>query len=73
MLNLMSIIAGLVALAIALVGLVPLLGWLNWLAVFVGVIGLALGLLSSRTGGRNLAILVLIVACVRLSLGGGII
>lgn len=72
MLNILSILIGLFALVFAIPGLVPLLGWMNWMAVFVGVIGLVVGVLSSKTTGRNLNIVVLIVAAVRLSLGGGI-
>ena len=71
MLNILSIFVGLVALVFALPGLIPLLGWLNWLAVFIGVIGLAIGALSSHNAGRNLNIAVLIVAAIRLTLGGG--
>lgn len=71
MLNILSILVGLVALIFAIPGLIPLLGWLNWLAVFIGVIGLAIGALSSHNSGRNLNIAVLIVAAIRLSLGGG--
>lgn len=73
MLNILSILIGIVALVFALPGLIPLLGWLNWLAVFIGVVGLAVGALSSSNAGRNLNIVVLIVAAVRLTLGGGFI
>lgn len=73
MLNILSILIGLFALIFAIPGLIPLLGWMNWLAVIIGVIGLLVGVLSSKTGGRNLNIVVLIVAAIRLSIGGGII
>lgn len=73
MLNILSIIIGLIALVFAIPGLIPLLGWLNWLAVFIGVIGLAVGALSSSNGGRNFNIIVLIVAGLRLFVGGGFI
>ena len=71
MFNILSILVGLVALVFAIPGLIPLLGWLNWLAVIIAVIGLAIGALSSSNGGRNLNIVVLIVAGIRLFLGGG--
>jgi hypothetical protein len=71
MLNILSIVIGLFALIFAIPGLIPLLGWLNWLAVIIGVVGLAIGAMSSSNMGRNLNIVVLIVAAVRLSLGGG--
>ena len=73
MLNILSIIIGLVALVFALPGLIPLLGWLNWLAVFIGVIGLGIGALSSSNGVRNFNIVVLVIAGIRLFIGGGFI
>ena len=71
--NVLSIIIGLVALAIALVGFLPLLGWLNWFAIPGAVVGLVLGLLSRKTNGRNINLVVLALAIVRLALGGGIL
>ncbi len=72
MLNLLSILAGLLAAVLALVGLVPLLGWVNWFMLPVAFIGLVLGMLSSGTSGRNLNLVVLIIGGLRLMLGGGI-
>ena len=71
--NALSTIIGLIALIIALVGFIPLLGWLNWLAIPLAVIGLVLGLLSRETNGRNINLVVLALAIVRLALGGGIL
>lgn len=71
--NLASIIIGLVALVIALVGFIPLLGWLNWLVVPMAVIGLVLGMLAKRKTGQSINIVVLLFAVIRLSLGGGVI
>lgn len=71
MLNILSILIGLVALIFAIPGLVPLLGWINWLVLPVALLGAGIGALSSGNTGRNLNILVLIVGVVRLSLGGG--
>lgn len=73
MLNILSLLVGLVAFVIALVGLVPLFGWLNWIALPIAVIGTALGLLSDSKAGRNLNILVLIFGGFRLFIGGGFI
>lgn len=67
-----STIIGAVALVIALVGFIPLLGWLNWVAIPLAVVGLVVGLFDSRTSGRNLNVIVIIFGIVRLSLGGGI-
>jgi len=71
--NLMSVIIGLMALLIALVGFIPLLGWLNWFAIPVAVVGLVLGMMSQRTSGRNVNLVVLALAVIRLALGGGIL
>ena len=73
MLNIVSVIMGLVAAVMALVGLIPLLGWVNWLMLPVAFIGIVLGMLSSGNLGRNLCIVVAIVGGLRLMLGGGII
>jgi hypothetical protein len=71
--NVLSTMIGLVALAIALVGFIPLLGWLNWFAIPLAVVGLVLGLLSQKTSGRNINLVVLALAIIRLALGGGIL
>ena len=73
MLNLFSILAGLLAAILAFVGLIPLLGWVNWLMLPVAFIGLILGFLSGSNFGRNLNIIILIVGGLRLFLGGGIL
>ncbi len=70
--NVISVIIGVVALVIALVGFIPLLGWLNWLAIPLAVVGLIVGFFDTRTSGRNLNVVVIIFGIVRLSLGGGI-
>ncbi|MBW4331521.1 hypothetical protein KY084_11645 [Stakelama sp. CBK3Z-3] len=72
MFNLLSLFTGMMALVLALVGLMPLLGWLNWAAVPLAVIGAALGMVSSGRSGRNLNLLVILVGVCRLALGGGI-
>jgi hypothetical protein len=70
--NLVSTLIGLVALAAALVGLIPLLGWLNWFVIPVVAVGLVLGLLSNKTSGRNINLVVLAIAAFRLFMGGGL-
>jgi hypothetical protein len=72
MLNLLSILFGLVSLVIVSPATIPLLGWANWLALPLIVIGVVLGQLSSSDGGRNFCLIVLLIAAVRLTLGGGI-
>lgn len=70
MLNLVSIVVGIVALPVMLLGLIPFLGWLNYLVIPLAVLGAALGALSDSNAGRNLNLVVLLVGFVRLWLGG---
>lgn len=72
MLNILSILTGLVSLIFVIPGVFPLLGWVNWLAIPIAVVGLIIGVLSSKNGGRNLNLVILLIAIVRLSLGGGL-
>ena len=73
MLNIISILTGLVSLIFVIPGIIPLLGWANWLALPIAVVGLIIGVLSSKNTGRNLNLVILIIAVVRLSMGGGIL
>jgi hypothetical protein len=73
MFNLLAYIFGLVSLVIVIPSTIPLLGWGNWLALPLIVIGVVFGALSSKDGGRNFCLIVLLIAAVRLTLGGGII
>lgn len=70
--NALSTIIGILALIGALIGFIPLLGWLNWGVIPLAVVGLVLGLIARENTGRNINLVVLAVAVVRLSLGGGI-
>ena len=71
--NVISVLIGIVALIIALVGFIPLLGWLNWLAIPIAVVGLIVGMFDSRTSGRNFNAVVLVLSAIRLFLGGGLL
>ncbi|WP_353205049.1 hypothetical protein [Sphingomonas sp.] len=71
--NIVSILVGLVALPVALVGLVPFFGLANYLAIPIAVVGAAIGMLSGHRTGRNFNLFVIIVAVIRLFLGGGLI
>ncbi len=73
MLNILSILFGIVSLVIVIPATIPLLGWANWFALPLIVIGTVLGQLSSSNSGRNFCLVVLLIAILRLSLGGGII
>lgn len=72
MLNVLSILIGLLSLVIVIPSQVPLLGWGNWLALPVIAVGIALGALSSSNTGRNFCLVVLAIAAIRLMLGGGL-
>jgi len=73
MLNVLAYLIGLISLVIVIPAQIPLLGWANWIALPVIVIGIIIGALSSKDGGRNFCLVVLLIAAVRLMLGGGII
>lgn len=73
MLNVLAYLVGLVSLVIVISAQIPLLGWANWLALPLIVVGVVLGALSSKEGGRNFCLIVLLIAAVRLTLGGGIL
>src|SRR4051794_6914666 len=73
MFNLASLIIGLVALVLAIVAFIPLLGWANWLIIPLAIIGAVVGMVSRSTAGRNLNLFVIVIGVIRLMLGGGIL
>jgi hypothetical protein len=73
MFNLASLIIGFVALILALVAFLPLLGWANWLIIPLAIIGAGIGMISRGTAGRNLNLFVIVIGVLRLMLGGGIL
>lgn len=75
MLNLLSLLVGAFALLIALIGIlpIPLLPLVNWIALPIAIVGIALGVMSRGTAGRNLNILVALISGLRLFLTGGLI
>lgn len=73
MLNILAYLVGLLSLVIVIPAQIPLLGWANWVALPLIVVGIVIGALSSKDGGRNFCLVVLLIAAVRLMLGGGII
>jgi hypothetical protein len=72
MLNVLAFLIGLLSLVIVFPAQIPLLGWANWLALPLIAVGIIIGALSSKNGGRNFCLVVLLIAAVRLTLGGGI-
>jgi hypothetical protein len=73
MLNILAYLIGLISLVIVIPAQLPLLGAVNWIALPVIVVGIVLGALSSKNGGRNFCLIIGLIAVVRLSLGGGLI
>jgi hypothetical protein len=73
MFNIASLIIGFVALILAIVAFLPLLGWANWLIIPLAIIGAGVGMIARGTAGRNLNLFVIVVGVVRLMLGGGIL
>jgi hypothetical protein len=73
MLNLVSLIIGIVALVLGVVAFLPLFGWAYWLIIPLALIGAMIGMASSSNAGRNLNLFVIVVGVVRLMLGGGIL
>jgi hypothetical protein len=73
MLNLVSLLIGIVSLVLALVAFIPFLGWANWFIIPLAIIGTVIGMASSGTAGRNLNIFVIVIGALRLTLGGGLL
>jgi hypothetical protein len=73
MLNILSILVGLLVLLLTMIGFIPLLGMLNWITIPLGIVGLALGAMSSSNMGRNLNLVLIIVCAIRLFMGGGLL
>ena len=73
MANIIAFLFGLVALLLAFVGFIPLLGWLNWLTILIAGVGAIIGMISSKNGGRNFCFVVMAICALRLWIGGGII
>jgi hypothetical protein len=71
--NAISLIIGVIALILVILAFIPLLGWANWIIVPMAVIGLVFGVLSDKTSGRNLNLVVIGIGVIRLWLGGGIL
>jgi hypothetical protein len=72
MLNVIAYLIGLISLVLVIPAQLPLLGAVNWIALPVIVIGIVVGALSSKDGGRNFCLVIGLIAVVRLILGGGI-
>ncbi|ACO44987.1 hypothetical protein DEDE109153_13660 [Deinococcus deserti] len=70
----LSLILGVLAALGLLLGLLPLFGWLNWLVVLPpAVLGLIFGVLARDRGAMMLNAVVIAIALLRLSVGGGVL
>ncbi|MEZ0495292.1 hypothetical protein [Sphingomonas sp. IW22] len=73
MLNLLSILIGLLSLPLIILGWIPLLGWSLWFVLTIPVVGTAVGALSNSNTGRNFNLVLIVLGAIRLFLGGGLI
>lgn len=75
MLNLLSILIGLVALPFALIGIIPFpfLPMVNWIALPIAIVGAVVGMLSRSNGGRNFNLVIVLISGLRVMLTGGFI
>lgn len=71
--NVISILIGCLLTVVVLVGLIPFLGWLNWLALMIGAIGVLIGALARHKAGLIFNLVLIGIAVLRLSAGGGIL
>ena len=72
MLNIVSLLIGLVSLVLVAIAFIPLLGIANWIIIPIAVVGAGIGAMSSSNMGRNLNLFVIVIGIIRLMLGGGI-
>ena len=72
MANIIAFLFGLIALVLAFIGFIPLLGLLLWPVLLIAEIGAAFGFASSSNSGRNFCLVVIAICAIRLWLGGGI-
>lgn len=71
MLNIISIIIGVVALLFAIPAFLPFLALAYYLIIPLAIIGAVIGAASSSNAGRNLNLFVIVVGVLRLMLTGG--
>ena len=72
MLNLVSIIIGVVALILAIPAFLPVLALAYSAIIPLAIIGALVGMASSSNAGRNLNLFVIVVGVLRLMLTGGL-
>ncbi|MES2903574.1 MAG: hypothetical protein V4696_05250 [Pseudomonadota bacterium] len=72
MLNIVSIIIGVVALFFAIPAFLPVLALAYYLIIPLAIVGAIIGAASSSNVGRNLNLFVIVVGVLRLMLTGGL-
>lgn len=72
MLNLVSIIIGLVALICAIPAFLPVLALAYYLIIPLAIVGALIGQASTSNAGRNLNLFVIVIGVLRLMLTGGL-
>jgi hypothetical protein len=72
MLNLLSTLIGVLAVLSTIIAFVPIFGWVYWVIVPLALFGAVLGLLSEKTTGRNLNLVVVLIGIFTLFLGSGL-
>lgn len=73
-----SLVVSIVALIIAVIGLIPLLGLLEWIALILGTIGFVFGIVPIARrfkaplaiSGLIISIVAIVMAVLRLAIGG---
>lgn len=68
-----SVLIGLLCAVLLIPGLIPLLGWMQWLVLAGCVLGIIFGSFCQKKIGLTINIAVMVVAALRLFLGGGVI
>jgi len=72
-LNLVSIVAGLMSLIFLVPGLIPALGWIQYMTLAIAGFGALIGSFAEKKIGMTFNLVVLVIAGVRLFAGGGCI
>lgn len=70
--QILSVLIGLVCAVLLVPGLIPLLGWLQWAVLAGCVVGIIAGSFCQRKIGLTINVAVALVAALRLFLGGGL-
>ena len=73
MLNIVSLIIGIVALLFAIPAFLPVLALAYYLIIPLAIVGAVIGAASTSNTGRNLNLFVIVVGILRLMLTGGIL